>query len=100
MKTKITHPFVIAWGAPNPDYPSCPLGMRVSDLPRGWASAGHVSRVYTESLQVYGNAKLTPQAAEDIRTRHVNGEPGSHIAHAYGVHPSQVSRILSGKAWT
>ncbi|MCI0349091.1 MAG: HNH endonuclease [Acidobacteriales bacterium] len=47
-----------------------------------------------------GVAKLTPQQVHEIRTRFVPGiVTQTSLAKEYGVHSSQVSRIVNEKAW-
>lgn len=46
------------------------------------------------------SAKLTDERVSEIRNRHSNGESASHLSREFGIHSSQVSRIINGKAWT
>lgn len=45
------------------------------------------------------SAKLTAEAAQEIRRRVANGEKHASIAEDYGVHKSLVSHIVRGKIW-
>lgn len=44
-------------------------------------------------------AKLHESLLPEIRARHEAGETQRSIARSIGIHQSQISRILSGKAW-
>lgn len=49
-----------------------------------------------------GQSKLNPGVANEIRQRHkprcpVNG--GTALAQEFGIHPSNISRIVKGKTW-
>ena len=86
----------------NPLYPSCPLGMRVSDLPQGWASAGHGEGVGHKSRNVGESntkAKLTPDDVTTIRQLVDGGTPAVTLAHHYGVEKSTISRVVRGVTW-
>lgn len=47
----------------------------------------------------HGQAKLTAQCVRRIVERVAAGEPQYRIAAEFGVHQSQVSRIVNGRAW-
>ena len=86
----------------NPLYPSCPLGMRVSDLPTGWASAGHEDGVGHKSRNVgEGNtkAKLTVDDVHTIRRLVDEGTPAVTLARRYDVEKSTISRVVRGVTW-
>lgn len=46
----------------------------------------------------HGHAKLTDDQVREIRARRASGEPGSVLAKAFGVSPSTISQIASGKS--
>lgn len=85
----------------NPDYPSCPLGMRVSDLPRGWASAGDVMKgeVGRHRPPSNGHPKLTPHDVVFIKEWIKGGGTSTELVKTYGVHKSTISRIVRGQLW-
>lgn len=45
------------------------------------------------------SAKLSSEQVGEIRRRVASGEVARHLAVEYGIQPSQVSRIVSGKRW-
>ena len=86
----------------NPLYPSCPLGMRVSDLPPGWASAGHEDGVGHKSRNAGVSnvkAKLTTDDVHMIRRLVDEGTPAVTLSHKYGVAKSTISRVVKGVTW-
>lgn len=85
----------------NPLYPSCPLGMRVSDLPTGWASAGHEGGGHKSRNAGVDNtkAKLTPSDVTTIRRLVDQGTPAVTLADDYGVAKSTISRVVRGVTW-
>ena len=93
---------VSAFMVVNPLYPSCPLGMRVSDLPTGWASGGHEDGVGHKSRNAGSDnskAKLTPEDVTTIREMVGNGTPAVTLADDYGVAKSTISRVVRGVTW-
>jgi hypothetical protein len=76
----------------NPTYPSCPLGVRVSDLPEGWALAGRSA----PPTMTYEGAKLTPDAVATIRNTTVKSVT---LARRYGVTPKTIYRVRHGLTW-
>jgi hypothetical protein len=47
-----------------------------------------------------GRAKLTEADVYAIRNRHAAGESASDIASAYGMNPTTIRRIVSGRYWS
>jgi len=91
-----SHPDHVSTFIPvNPMYPSCPLGMRVSDLPVGWASSGTSQNVGEDN----GRAKLTVADVTYIRDAVTRGTPAVTLAHTLGVNKSTISRVVRGFTW-
>ena len=45
------------------------------------------------------NARLTERQVQDIRNAHASGRQQIELARIYGMNPSHISRICSGKKW-
>lgn len=79
----------------NPTYPSCPLGVRVSDLPEGWAFADR-SAPLPLTVIVEARAKLTPM---DVNTIRESPAPIVALARRYSVTRKTIYRVQHGLTW-
>ena len=70
----------------NSDYPSCPFGMRVGDLPRHWADAG-------QSVPT-GTLKIPPTKREAIQSDYAAGLSRADLVRRHDVHPRTINRIV------
>jgi len=54
---------------------------------------------HSENLRRGGNAKVSEKLVDGIRDLYVHGFTQKKIADSLGMHPSQISRIITGDAW-
>lgn len=62
----------------------------------------HGARIKPQSVprgEHRSNAKLTAEKVREVREMHSRGSRPSAIARAFGVSPSIISEVLSGKRW-
>lgn len=91
-------PRVVTFAPLNTDYPSCPLGLRVSDLPIGWATAGRQPASRPDGKP--RTPKLTPDEVVSIRHAIQGGATATSLAPKYGVALTTITRIARGETWT
>jgi hypothetical protein len=96
---RITTAYIPGWRPPNPLYPDCPMGLRVTDLPRGWASAG-MQLALSAGAGKPRTPKLTPDEVTEIRAAVEVGVSCTRLAAHYGVALSTITRLARGETWS
>lgn len=88
------------------DNPACvnpahlQLGTQQDNVDDMWhRGRGFVPTAVPQPGTANPNAKLSASDVVEIRRRRQRGETGRSVARSFGISPSQVSRILTGKRW-